>query len=105
MITRRRYEILLPLQFNDGSPVPDSLLWETVEELESHFHALSWESQVVRGLWQHQGELFRDNNTKLILDVDDSAENREFFVGMKERLKKRFQQLEIYITSHVIDVI
>ena len=59
----------------------------------------------MRGLWQHQRELFRDNNTKLIRDVEDSAENRAFFVSMKERLKKRFQQIEIYITSHQIDVI
>ena len=40
MNTRRRYEILLPLQFNDQSSVPDSLLWETIEELEANFHAL-----------------------------------------------------------------
>ena len=25
----RRYEILLPLRFNDGQPVPDDLVWMT----------------------------------------------------------------------------
>lgn len=58
MSSRRRYEILLPLQFNDGTTVPQSLLWETVEELEKRFRAVSWETQIVRGIWQHEGTVF-----------------------------------------------
>ena len=105
MSPRRRYEILLPLQFTEAHAVPESLLWETVEELEARFHAVSWESQVVRGVWQHEGVVFRDNNTRIILDVEDTPENHEFFVLLKEKLKQRFQQLDIWITSHLIDVI
>jgi hypothetical protein len=71
MSVRRRYEILLPLQFNDGRAVPEALLWETVEELESRFGAVSWDSQVVRGIWEHEGTVYRDNNTRLVLDVKD----------------------------------
>src|SRR6266699_1526082 len=104
MRTRRRYEILLPLQFNDGQSVPEALLWETVEELEAHFHALSWESQIVRGIWQQDGAVFRDNQTRLVLDVDDSPDHRAFFVTLKEKLKARFHQLDIWIISHAIDV-
>jgi hypothetical protein len=104
MIARRRYEIL-PLQLNDGTAVPESLLWTTVEELESHFRAVSWESQVVRGIWEHEGNVFRDNNTRLILDVEDTSENRAFFVSFKEQLKSRFNQIEIYISSHLIDIV
>ena len=102
---RRRYEILLPLQFNDGTIVPESLLWETVEELEKRFRGVSWETQIVRGIWRHEGTVFRDNNTRLVLDVEDSPENREFFVQLKRKLKERFRQLDIWITSHAIDVI
>jgi hypothetical protein len=59
----------------------------------------------VRGIWQHEGAIFRDNNTRLVLDVADSPQNLAFFVALKERLKQRFQQVEIYITSHLIDVV
>jgi hypothetical protein len=52
MSVRRRYEILLPLQFNDGGSVPEAVLWQTVDELESRFGAVSWDSQVVRGIWE-----------------------------------------------------
>ncbi len=105
MSARRRYEILLPLQFDDGRAVPESLLWETVEELEARFHAVSWESRAVHGIWQYEGVIFRDINTRLVLDVEDSSENRAFFVALKEKLKGRFQQLDIWITSYLIDVV
>lgn len=39
-----RYEILLPLKFNDGQPVPDALIIQTLLELEQQFEAVSWES-------------------------------------------------------------
>jgi hypothetical protein len=102
---RRRYEILLPLQFNDGGAVSESLLWQTVEELEARFGAVSWDSQVVRGIWEHEGTLYRDNNTRLTLDVEDSQENRAFFTNFKETLKTRFGQLDIWITSYIVDVV
>jgi hypothetical protein len=93
------------LQFNDGRAVPEALVWQTVEELELRFGAVSWDSQIVRGIWEHEGTLCRDNNTRLALDVEDSQENRAFFTTLKESLKKRFGQLDIWITSYVVDVI
>jgi len=105
MSIRRRYEILLPLQFNDGRDVPDELLWKTVEELEGRFQSVSLESQVIHGLWRGEAISYQDNNTRLIVDVDDSPESRAFFVALKARLKRRFKQLEIYVVSHQIEVL
>ncbi|PWU15836.1 MAG: hypothetical protein C5B50_14755 [Verrucomicrobia bacterium] len=73
--------------------------------MEARFHGVSWENQIVRGIWQESGVIYRDNNTRLILDVPDSAGSREFITNLKQRLKTRFQQLDIWITSHLIDVI
>jgi hypothetical protein len=41
----RRYEILLPLRLNDGQPVPDDLVADTLLELEQRFGAVSSETQ------------------------------------------------------------
>ena len=41
--TFRRLEILLPLRFNDGSPVPDELVADTLLELRQQFGAVSAE--------------------------------------------------------------
>ena len=43
----RRYEILLPLRFNDGQRVPKALLAQTVQELEDRFGAVSCETQTL----------------------------------------------------------
>ena len=100
-----RYEVYLPLQFNDRKPVPESLIWQTVEEIETRFSGVSWNAKIVRSYWQDQGAVFPDNNTLLLLDVPDLAENRAFFMELKERLKNRFQQSEILITSYPVDLI
>ena len=49
MSALRRYEILLPLRFNDGQSVPDALISDTLIELENRFGAVSWETQIIRG--------------------------------------------------------
>ena len=103
--TLRRYEILLPLRFNDGRPVPDELVGETLLELRQQFHAVSAETQVIRGHWQHQGEVFRDELVRVFVDVADNNDTRAFFVSYKEHLKTRFQQLDIWRTTYPIEVI
>ena len=41
----------------------------------------------------------------MFVDVPDVPENREFFVAYKERLKERFQQLDIWMTTYLIEVL
>ena len=103
--TFRRFEILLPLRFNDGQPIPDALIADTLLELRQRFGAVSCETQTIRGLWQHQEQIFRDDLVRLFVDVPDEPESRAFFVGFKERVKARFGQLDIWVTTYAIDVI
>lgn len=101
----RRFEILLPLRFNDGSEVPTARLAEATEELVARFDAVSIESQVIVGSWRHAGTTYRDRLARVFVDVPDTDENRAFFAAWKERLKAQFAQLEIWITSHAVDVL
>jgi len=73
----RRFEILPPLQFNDGRDVPSHWLADAVLEIVEKFEALSYETQKVEGHWRYQGILYRDNLVKLVVDVDDTDENRQ----------------------------
>jgi len=50
-------------------------------------------------------KVFEDDSMRVVIDVDDIPENREFFRQFKERLKVRFQQIDIWMTTHPIDVI
>jgi len=103
--TYRRYELLLPLRFNDGQAVPEDLIADTLLEIRQQFGAVSSETQIIRGIWQHEGALYRDDLTRIFVDVNDTVESQTFFRELKERLKARFHQLDIWITSHPIDVL
>ncbi len=100
----RRFEILLPLQFNDGSEIPSDLLAEAVLEVVDKFGAASYETQKVEGHWRFQGVLYRDNLTKIVIDIADSAENHNWMREFKKRWKVKLDQLELWLVSYVIDV-
>jgi hypothetical protein len=101
----RRYEILLPRWFNDQEPVPDELVADTILELRGQFGAVSSETQIIRGLWENQGQSFCDELVRLFVDVPDTPEVHQFFQEFKERLKVRFRQIDIWMTTHPIEVI
>lgn len=61
--------------------------------------------QVLRGSWEHGGTVYQDNLTRFFVDVPDLPEHRQFFKGLKETLKMRFQQLDVWIASYPVDVI
>ncbi len=103
--TFRRFEILLPLRVNDGTAVPDELIAETLLELRDRFGAVSAETQTIRGVWQHEGKVFRDDLVRIFVDVADVPENLEFFHAFKERAKWRFRQIDIWMTAYPIEVI
>ncbi len=105
MSVSRRYEILLPLQFNDGTPVPDVLIGEVLGEPRRRFGAVTWEPQPIRGAWEHGGEVFRDDLMRVIVGVPDTATNRQHFLELKGDLKARFRQIDIWMTTHLVDVV
>ena len=100
----RRFEILLPLQFNDGSDVPTDWLADAVLEIVEHFGAASYETQNVEGHWRHQGVVYRDNLVKILVDAPDEEMNRAWMRDYKGRWKQKLQQLELWLVSYTIDV-
>ena len=105
MTSYRRYELLLPLRFNDGSEVPETLVDQTIDEIKERFGAISLESQSILGSWKTGSAEHHDENLRLFADVPDTPEHRQFFVELKERLRHRFQQLEIWIVTHPVEVL
>ena len=100
----RRFEVLLPLQFNDGREVPSDWLADAVIEVVTQFGAVSYESQKLEGHWRHSGVAYRDNLVKLVVDVPDSPTNRDWMKEFKSRWKVRLEQLELWMVSYRIEV-
>jgi hypothetical protein len=101
----RRFEILLPLRFNDGSPVPDDLIADLLLQLEQRFGAVSSETQTIRGLWHHEGQSYRDELMRVFVDAPDASETRQFFLEFKEILKMALKQIDIWMTTYPIEVL
>ena len=100
----RRFEVLLPLQFNDGREVPPEWLAEAVLEIVDQFGAASYETQKVEGHWRSSGVLYRDTLVRLVVDAPDTAGHRKWMRGFKERWKNRLEQLELWLVSFRIEV-
>jgi len=100
----RRYEILLPTRYNDGTPVEPAEFLLVNSELAARFGAVSFLPEIIHGVWLQQGQRFEDENVRLFVDVEDSPAAEQFFKNYKETLKHRFRQLDIWIVSFEIRV-
>jgi hypothetical protein len=100
----RRFEVLLPLKFNDGRAVPAEWLAGGVLEIVGHFGAASYETQKVEGHWRHGSVLYRDDLVKVVVDVPDSAKNRRWMRQFKARWRSRLEQIELWMVSYGIEV-
>jgi hypothetical protein len=98
-MTWTRYEILLPLRYNDGRSMEELKFDQTNLELVERFSATAV------GSWKYGGTLYEDRLIRLIVDVSGSHVADEFFRRYKETLKARFDQIDIWITSHEIEIL
>lgn len=53
--TRKRIkvEILLPLNYNDGTPISDLTLVKIYDKIQDKFGAISKDSSLIEGFWQN----------------------------------------------------
>jgi hypothetical protein len=108
MVSKRRYEILLPAKFNDGRSIMVECMEcfpETLARVLDQFGALSYNPHSIMGVWTHGGKRYEDELFKLTVDVDDTAEARDFIAHLKAEMLQKFEQLEIYVVSYAIEVI
>ena len=108
MVTRR-FEILLPAEFNDGRLVADGCprcLPDSLREAEDTFGAFTCRVEMAEGTWTAPDHRrFHDRLSALCIDVEDTPDHLEWIRHFKSHLLQRFEQLEIYVTSHLVDVL
>ena len=100
-----RYEIYLPIKFNDGNPIPDELFVEVKNEIIDNFGALTTmpPNTPVVGYWKSEGVLYKDDI--VIYTVTTAQDEDEFFKQYKNKLANRFKQLEIWIEKVPVEVL
>ncbi len=100
-----RYEIYLPLLYNDGTKIEKRKFIDTFEDLVSKFGAATADSTKVVGSWIYKKQLYKDKLIRFFVDVPYEEDHEIFFKQFKEILKERFKQIDIWITSCEIKVI
>jgi hypothetical protein len=94
-----RYEILLPIKFNDGSPVPEELFLDVCDELTKKFTGFrsSPPSSPAVGWWKDPktGMLYKDDI--LVYIVYTIQDEDEFFEEYAKVLAVRFRQEKVWI--------
>ena len=103
---RRRYEVLLPIQYNDRTDVEPRKLYDSKEELMAMFGGVTADGVVRTGSWKDQdGVRYDDETIRLSVDVADTSEASLQLRDYKSTLLHRFRQKEIYIVYWLIDVV
>ena len=99
-----RYEILLPLNYNDGADIEPEKFDQTADELCERFGAITQDTVRITGTWKYGGTRYRDTLIRIRIDTTDPAAFA-FLKAQKELGKKCFQQIDIWITAHQIDIL
>jgi hypothetical protein len=106
-MAKRRYEILLPAEFNDGRLVADACprcIPDSLSEVIDNFGAFTFRPDAAVGSWAADSRRYDDRLFTLVVDVDDNVEHRAWICHLKSHLLQRFEQLEIYVTSYPVEV-
>jgi hypothetical protein len=93
-----RFEVLIPLADNEGHAFP----WSKIERVS---HALLERFEGCRsqplapflGMWRHRGTVYREGLLLFTVDAPRSDESLEWMTQYKKRLKRLFNQIEIYV--------
>jgi hypothetical protein len=102
----RRYDLYLPITFNDGRPIPDSLFDAVERRLLAHFGGVTSQQRdfPLRGIWQGDAQLYLDQVIVMtVLDFRARGSAR-FITTLKRNLLREFDQLEILITESALRV-
>ena len=100
----KRFEILLPLNYNDGTLIEAEKFDQTAEELSDRFGGITQDTVRITGAWKYGSARYRDDLLRMRVDTNDPIANA-FLQAQKEVWKKRFEQIDIWITAHEIEII
>lgn len=103
----RKYDIYLPLNYNDGEPIESTKITAICDELALTFGAITTSplSAPYKGRWKYGGVEYVDQIMKVEILTSGDRVTKQFLKDFKERLKKDLRQIDILITTHGIQVI
>jgi hypothetical protein len=102
----RRYDLYLPLTYNNGRPIEDERYDQVERRLLARFGGLTSDQREfpLRGIWQGRTRLYLDQVIVMtVLDFRRQGSTR-FLAQLKPVLLQEFDQEEILITESPLRV-
>lgn len=99
----RSIDIYLPLDYNDGRPIPEARYVSLQQELLNRFGGVTSIQRhfPLQGLWRSGPKILQDRVvvfTVMDFGSDNQFQSLRYLDRLKARLKKKFDQLEVLIT-------
>ena len=103
----KKYEIYLPLKYNDGKEVEPLKLKQICERLVAVFGAITVSSLSApyQGKWRYGGVEFIDDIIRIEIITEGDLRSNHFFRNFKQHLKRTLRQFDILITVQDIQAI
>jgi len=101
----KKYDVYLPLKYNDGTEIETRKLRQIEDQLTEVFGAITVSplSAPFRGTWRYGGVEFVDDIVKIEIIVKEDLSANHFFKRYKRQMKRALRQLDILITVQYIE--
>ena len=103
----KKYEIYLPLKYNDGQEIEPEKLKQIRQQLVAVFGAVTASSLSApfHGTWRYGGVEFVDDIIRFEIITEEDFRSNLFFKRFKQQLKRTLRQFDILITVQNIETI
>src|SRR5258706_12900506 len=103
----KKYEIYLPLKYNDGTKIETEKIKQIREELVGVFGARTVSSQHApyQGAWNYRGSDIVEDIIKIEIIARADRKTQKFFRQFKERLKRLLKQIDVLIIAQDVRLI
>jgi hypothetical protein len=101
----KEYDIYIPLNYNDGTPIDSRKFQKLQRYLLDHFGGVTYFPQPNKGLWKLADVTYRDEIVIYRVIAISAREARQTLKDLKEQLLKELEQEEILIVERDVETL
>lgn len=101
----KEYDLFVPVNYNDGTPIEAEKLERIQSLLLDEFQGLTYFAQRNEGYWKMGNVTYRDEIVIFRVITERGQAAREFLERLKNELKKDLEQEEILIVERDVDTL
>ena len=101
----KEYDLYVPLNYNDGTPVEAKLIERIGQRLLEQFGGVTFFPQPNQGSWRMGSVTFRDEIVIFRVLSGNVRTARRFFRALKQELKAELEQEEILLVEREVETL